>query len=76
MKLNKPATAREKIRVHLTVFIPADGITCFDGTLLNRESVHFLDCITWKVLTFRVLQPGKLTISGLGNMASDPFRGF
>jgi len=30
--LNKPATAREKIRVHLTVFIPADGITCFDGT--------------------------------------------
>ena len=32
--LNKPATAREKIRVHLTVFIPADGITCFDGILV------------------------------------------
>ena len=29
--LNKPATAREKIQVHLTVFLPTDGITCFDG---------------------------------------------
>ena len=31
MMLNKPATAHEKIRVHLTVFLPGDGITCFDG---------------------------------------------
>ena len=28
--LNKPATAREKI--HMNVFPPTDGITCFDGT--------------------------------------------
>jgi len=32
MMLNKQATAREKIRVHMTVFLPTDGITCFDGT--------------------------------------------
>ena len=37
--LNKPATAREKIRVHLTVFIPADGITCFDGTVFTMPTV-------------------------------------
>ena len=34
--LNKPATAREKIRVHMTVFPPTDGITCFDGIETRR----------------------------------------
>ena len=35
MLLNKPATAHVKIRGHLTVFLPTDGNTCFDGTELS-----------------------------------------
>ena len=37
MLLNKPATAHVKIRGHLTVFLPTDGNTCFDGIVSLQE---------------------------------------
>jgi hypothetical protein len=40
MLLNKPATAHVKIRGHLTVFLPTDGNTCFDGMHCNRGIVE------------------------------------
>jgi len=52
MMLNKPATAREKIQIHLTVFIPTDGITCFDGTV----------SISWQIFSGLFLKKCELKV--------------
>ena len=49
MMHNKPATARENIRVHMTVFLPTDGITCFDGTVGTYQFLMGLDWSTHEI---------------------------
>jgi len=51
--LNKPATARKKIRVHMTLFPPTDGITWFDGTVPQAEKL--IEAVP-QVLGHKVLQ--------------------